>query len=375
MQSLVEKSLLRQTNERFWMLETIREYARERLAESGAGLQIRQAHGEHFLRLAEQQESQFEGAGEAQSLALLAAEHNNLREALEWAREADEREILLRLAAALRIFWSVRGLVREGRDWLAVALAGASSPPQARMKALRGAADLAAIEGDLPQARTLAARALRAAESAGDANARLRALNICGRVAYEEGDFEGARAVLIQARDMAVETGDNWMQATMTGNLGKVAIVCGDFATALQLSAEAADLHGQLGSEEGTAGALDNCGWAALGLGDSAQAEGFFHQALVACGRLGYLREIATAALGLAATSPKGQGDRTARLLGAADALCEELGVELDSFETEVLKRAVAVARAELGQEAFARAWEEGRALKSEEIVQYAVEG
>jgi predicted ATPase/class 3 adenylate cyclase len=375
MQSLVEKSLLRHTNERFWMLETIREYARERLAESGAELQMRRAHAEHFLRLAEQQESQFEGPDEAQTMALLSADHDNLREALEWAREGNELEILLRLAAALRIFWSLRGLVREGRDWLAVALARASSPPQARIKALRGAAYLAAIDGDLPQARTLAATALRAAGSAGDADARLRALNICGYVAYEERDFEGARAVLIQARDMAVETGDRWMQATVTGNLGRLAIVSGDFATGLQLAAEAADLHRQLGSEEGIANALDNCGWAALGLEDSAQAEGFFHQALVASGRLGYLRGIAAAALGLAATAPEGKGDRTARLLGAADALCEELGLELDSFETEVHKRAVAVARAELGQEAFARAWEEGRALKPEEIVLYAVEG
>ena len=148
LQSLIDKSLLRRTDERFWMLETIREYAVERLAESGAEAELRSRHAEYFLRFAEEAARQHEEGDVPSSevVARIAADYGNLRSVLEWARDSDEGEVLLRLAAALAFYWGVRSAYREARAWTPLALERASSPPQARMRLLRVAASRAMDE-------------------------------------------------------------------------------------------------------------------------------------------------------------------------------------------------------------------------------------
>ena len=119
LQSLFDKSLLRRTDERFWMLETIREYAIERLAESGADAELRGRHAEYFLRFAEEAVRQDQEGDVliSEVVARIGADYSNLRSALEWARDSDEGEVLLRLAAALAGYWGVRADYRELSDW------------------------------------------------------------------------------------------------------------------------------------------------------------------------------------------------------------------------------------------------------------------
>jgi predicted ATPase/class 3 adenylate cyclase len=123
LQSIVDKSLVRHTGERFWMLETIREYAAERLRESGRETPLQRAHAEYFVEFAEEADRQIEGPAEADAIARLSGEQPNFRKALQWAADGDENELVLRLAAALALFWQIRGLTAEGRRWLRVALA------------------------------------------------------------------------------------------------------------------------------------------------------------------------------------------------------------------------------------------------------------
>src|SRR5215204_5645368 len=146
--SLMDKSLLRQEEgaegePRFVMLETIHEYGRERLNKSGEAEEIRRLHAEYFLALAELGESKLRGPEEAKWLECLEIEHDNMRDALSRALDAEEAELALRLAGALWRFWWMRGYYDEGRRWLEAALAKDGRASAARAKALEAVGWLA----------------------------------------------------------------------------------------------------------------------------------------------------------------------------------------------------------------------------------------
>ena len=172
--SLSQKSLLRPEEgsegwTRFTMLETIREYALERLDASGEADSLRQAHARFFLDLAEAAEPQLTGPDQVLWLDRLGTEHDNLRAALGWLERSSEREPWLRLSGALWRFWWVRGHMTEGRGWLARALAETDGlPPAVRAKSLSGAGILAESQGDYVQAKALHEESLALARQSGD---------------------------------------------------------------------------------------------------------------------------------------------------------------------------------------------------------------
>ena len=373
MESLVDKSLLRLTNERFWMLETIRQYALERLAETGAEADLRARHAAYFLRFAEQVDRGIEDSAViSDSLASLAADYDNVRSALEWARDHDEDEVLLRLAAALVTYWHVRAVYREARSWLQLALERASSPPQARMRVLRASATRAIDERDFTRADALLAEHRRAAEEAGDESELLRAMNSAAHVAYHRGDPEAARKQWLEVRERAATIADRGMQAAMTVNVGLAAWGSGDYRASLEYSLEAAALFRELGDETGTVVALLNVGWSALVLGDAALAGETIREGVAAAGRLGASQWIAGGALVLGAVLvAEHEDERAAQLLAAAASLREELGTGFnDAGEERIHERAVADAKAALGEKAFAAAWARGQAMQADEIVE-----
>jgi predicted ATPase len=147
--SLLDKSLLRQEEgpggePRFVMLETVHEYARERLQASGEAEEIKRLHAAYFLTLAEEAYPELRGPHQLEWLERLEAEHDNMRAALSWALERKEVEVALRMGGALCFFWSVRGYESEGRRWLeeALAIEGRGSP-EVRAMALAGVGWLA----------------------------------------------------------------------------------------------------------------------------------------------------------------------------------------------------------------------------------------
>ena len=371
LQSLVEKNLVRHTQERFWMLETIREYAQERFAKSGEEAELRRRHATHFLQLAEDANQK----PLREALPRVSAESENLRGALEWAREQREDEVLLRLVAAVGQYRDLHGFDRGLRSWVALALERGISPRHARMKVLGHAIDLAFDARAVGSARTLIAEYSRAAEQEGDEHELLMAKNASARLAVVSGDLEGARAGFAALRRLAREVGDREMEASATNNLGGVATELGDFRAGLRHSTEAAELYRELGRQAGLAVALGNRGWNALGLEEWALAEDSFRQALAIWNRLGARPQIAIDAVGLAAALvAKGEDERATQLLGAAATLLDELetGRKRDAFEEQIHERAIAKAQAALGEEAFADAWARGQAMSAQEIVTFS---
>ena len=281
LQSLVDKSLLRHADQRFWMLETIREYAWERLAASGEEAELRRAHALFALDFAEATGREIdEGGDQTELYARMAGEYDNLRTALEWARDADEDEVLLRLTAAVGIHWRMKGLLqREARGWLALALERASSPPKARMDVLLMLSAVALWqERDYAQADLLAAEWLSIAERTGDESGVLRALNTMALTALERRDFDEARTRFVAIRETAEKIGDPGTVAVATVNLSSVGLKSGEFQAALDDATEAVGLFRELGDDGGVAVALGNCGWSALRLSDPVSAEGFFRE-------------------------------------------------------------------------------------------------
>src|SRR5207249_7135538 len=192
LQSLVDKSLVRHRDDRFWMLETIGEFAAERLEDSGEADDMRRRHAEHFVALAEEAEPHLRRES-TEWLDRLEPDHDNLRAALDRLEVAGETQLVMRLAGALDRFWYLRGYLVEGQRRLERALAADPRPTAARAKAAMGASGAAVIASrDYPTARARAEEALELHRTLGDAWGVANSRFLLGFADVEEGDFEGA---------------------------------------------------------------------------------------------------------------------------------------------------------------------------------------
>ena len=268
--ALVDQSLLRRDDAageepRFRMLETIREYARERLDGLPGAAGLRRRHAEHFLALAEQAEPHLTGPEAPGWLERLEVEHDNLRAALAWTAEAPERhELELRLATALQYFWRLRGHLSEGRRWLEAALArGGEAPVGVRGRALHAAAVFVDRQGDRAQARRLYEEALALFRSAGDDRLVARTLAELGGISILEEDYERAVALYDETIPLFRESGDLRALTVTLSNLASVAGLQGDYERARELGLEALALARERG--DGTRRASRCTTWAATG--------------------------------------------------------------------------------------------------------------
>ena len=361
------------------MLETIREFALERLAESGAEAEVRSRYAAHFVRFAEEawpHNADHRGSF-AELLARIAVEYDNLRSTLEWARDSAEHEVLLRLASALADYWKVRGLVHEVRTWSPLALERGATPLLARVRVLRVMGGRALGDGDLAQAEALVAEQRALAEEVGDEEELHLAMNSLAHVARANGDLEGARGRFLELAEAAAGFGNQQLHAYAVVNLGLIELDVGNYRGALEYSSAAVDMLSELGDETGLATALANSGWSALCLGDPVGAADFFRRSLVFAAQVEATNHIASLAPGLgAALVAGGDEQRGVEILGAAESLRDELGVGLnDALEERIHEQAVADARAALGEDAFDAAWARGRAIKPQELVKLCESG
>jgi predicted ATPase len=375
LQSLVDKSLVRNTEERFWMLETIREFAAERLPESDKA-ELRQRHVSWYLEFVEAMDRKLDEGGDHPGfLARIGAEHDNLRAALEWARDAGEDELLLRLVAAIGNYWDTRALYQELDTWLPRALARGSSPAPARIKALIWANIRALSQRDWARSEALTGEWRSLAEQEGDEHQVLNAMNAAAIPAMETADLESARAQLNVIAKRARTIDDREVLGNATMNLGNIAYRSGDFQTALDHELAAAELFREVGKDFELGAAVGNCGWYSLSLGDPAGAEEFFRRSIALFDQLGAIHHVAGCLLGLgAALVARHEESRGAQLLGAAASLRAEPGIGFfDEEEEKVHQRAVADARAALGEEAFSEAWARGEAMTPEELAAFTM--
>ena len=370
--TLIDDSLLERSGPRFRMLETIREYALERLADDEDAESIRRRHADHYLKLAESEPA----PSQAEWLAQLDDEQDNLRAALAWCADSGEAGLGLRLAAALWEFWWVRGQLGEGRRWLDEALArGGGEEPELRARALHAASSLATRQGDYVHAAELSEKSLELWEELGDAGGTARSLLSLGTVAAEQGDHERAIALSERAASLYRDSGDRRGHALAISNLGSIALERGEHSAAAALSEQAYSLFETLDDSEGMAFALVNQGLAALSEHDHARALELLRQALRRLAELEFADVIGYCFEGLAAVLAfTGKAEPGARLLGAAEALRDSLGVELAPAERQTHDETVAAVREALGEKAFSAAWRQGRGLALDEAIAYALE-
>ena len=263
---------------RYRLLETLRQYARDRLAAGGGAEAVARRHAAYYLGLAERLEPHLRGSDQTARLDGLEQEIENLRAALSWSRTeaagVEGAETGLRLAAALGQFWFIRGYHGEGRGWLDGALARApDSPAPLRAKALEASGYLAVWQGDrdLAGARLRAAVAL--AREAGDAPLLARSLQHLAQEVGDGGD-QGQRMVLLEeSLALSREMGDRHGIADALNLLGRTARSRGDHERAAVLSGEALALYRELGDTWGTLYSLGVLGRNALYLQDYSLSE------------------------------------------------------------------------------------------------------
>jgi non-specific serine/threonine protein kinase len=300
--SLVDKSLVVAETSgatvRHRLLETIRQYAWDRLMENGEGEIGRERHRDYFLALAE---SAKPISQQREWLARLEEEHENLRGALEWSLLETGVEGGLRLCGALVTFWNTRGHFSEGREWCVRVLgkAGDGGGTQARADALNTAGMLAFAQGDYAPARSYYEEGLAHWRKAGNQRGISGALNGLGNVAALQGDYASARAYYEEGLTILREMGDrSGMTALLTG-LGNVAFSQGDYASAQEYHKESLTIRKELGGRNGIAASLCNLGDTAFALNDYASARAYYEESLTLFRELGFQQGLANALNGL----------------------------------------------------------------------------
>lgn len=290
--SLIDKSLLQQKaglpgESRFTTLRVIREYAQERLNESGETAVIRHQQMLFFLALAEAAEGQLAGAEQKIWFERLEAEYDNLRAVLDYASTGGDAELGLRLACALWRFWYTRGDYQEGFHWLQGLLARATQATPMRAKALNGAGLLAGRQGDYRAACQCYEESLAIARAVGDQHRIAAAIHSLGSVALDQGDFEVARTRFAESLSIRRVIGDKLGMASSLHNLGILAHEQGDDSAARRLYEESLAIERELGNKQGIAVSLNSLGNIARNQGDLATAYALCSESLTLRRELG----------------------------------------------------------------------------------------
>jgi non-specific serine/threonine protein kinase len=329
---LIEQSLVvaEEDGDRYRMLETVRQYARELLEQSGEGSLWRKRHMEHFLALSEEADPHLIGNDQQVWLDRLEAEHDNLRAALSWSCTPEATALSgLRLAAAVWRFWLVRGYRSEGSRWMRTFL-DASPPDQdllTRAKALNGAAALFKEIGDYAATRTANEECLAIHRSLDNQHGISVALSGLGNLERELGNYSVARGFYEEALVIHRALARRWNEAIGLGNLGLVAYDEGDRARALTLYEQALEIFRELGDRRSIAMSLNNLGVAALNRGDASGAKQLHEESMAIFRELGDRWGIGTALTNLGKVASE-QGDYALalQLLKEGLSIRQELG-------------------------------------------------
>jgi len=374
LQSLVEKSLLRHTGDRFWMLETIREFAAERLAGQLEAGRIFERHAQWCLRLVTSALGELRGATAAEWLARLNAELENLRSAIGWARDHDER-LEVELVGAAWYFLYVRTLLREALDYLVHALETARSNSLDQAELLYGAGSVAFQMGDYAASQQWYEQLLEFGRARGDARLIAKSLAILANVAFTGNDRERSRALYLDAADAARECGDVLALSIVASGLGEIALETGDAAAARTHHQYELELARELSNPRAEAIAFAALSRVALVERDTDKAAADLDSALRLANALGDQAGIIVCLVGSAeVAAQRGELARAARLLGAADGLGEELGFADNPGSQLAQEQRARIENALRDDAALVTARTYGRTLTLDDAVAYALE-
>ena len=418
MASMVDKSLVQRVEQakgemRFVMLETIREYALEKLEASGEEASTKRVHAAYCLVLAEEQATEQSGAEGAEWLERFTLEHDNFRASLEWLTETGDADWGLRLGTALFRFWEMREYLAEGRARLGklLKLPGAAAPTKARARALFAAGVLAAEQGDYASSDALVRESLDIGRKLGDKQGVAVSLNALAVSARDHGDVAGARSLFEESLTLWRESGDQKAVARSLSNLANVVKLQGDYAGARALYAECFSIFRGLEDHAGVAWSLNYQGDVARDQGDLEAARALYEQGLAIFRELGdrwgiagTLADLGTLAReqgnypearslyqesirifqeldhkrGIArllecfagSAAAQLEAERSLRLAGAAAALRQNIGAPLTPTEQTKLEASLHPARQALTNTADVTAWLEGWALPVDKAIE-----
>ncbi len=350
------------------MLETIHEYALERLTAAGEVDEARRRHASYYMRLAERAGPQLVGPRQGAWIRCLEREHDNLRAAIHWAVRRGETEVELCLVGALWPFWFHYGHMSEGRRLIEAALAhGDGTTPSLQARVLLGAGYLAQWQGDHGRARGWHERSLALARTWKNVRGIAAALCGLGTVARLEGHEEEATAFLVESLTLCRDEGDVRGTALALEELGAVARLQGDDARAVTLVTEGLALFRELGDSRKVMVALCNLADFAERHGDEDEATALLEEGIAQCRELGDKSTLAYAVeLTAWVIARRSYPERATQLLGTAEALREAVGAALACVERPAHDGTVACVRATFSEQRFGAAWNEGYALASE---------
>lgn len=378
---LVEASLVaaeeRSGVTRYRLLETIREFARERLDESGARETISRRHAEYFFEVATKASWNplaFSWDEQRRGLALLDADRDNLHAAMRWTLES-KSDLALPLAATLRYFWNIRGYRQQGVEWLERALAlPHHGPPDLRAHAAAGAALLARLAGDFERARTFAEEAIAIGRSTNAPVPVATALNVLTTIAGREGDFDRARAVNEESAAVARQARSPRLEAIACFIYAEAALNGGRYAEALVAGEKALELARAIDDREVMSLALGRIGMVSVHEGRLDDARDQLLEALEHARTVGFAESATWCCVGLAlVATDSGDAPHGARLLGAADALRRAGGVFLHPSEASARAAALTAARETLGEDELQDEMDHGGRMTLDEATEDAL--
>ena len=373
MQSLVDKSLVRHSAERFWMLETIREYAAEQLEASSEGDALRRRHAEHFAALAEEAEPHLDTNEAREWLERLESEHDNLRAALDWLEASGRSDSLLLLAGTLADFWYISGHFVEGRHRLEGALNAAPSPTQARARALLGAASMANMVGDGAAATAWSEEALRLNRSLGDRAGIAESLVQLGYVLTNMGSGADAVPLLEESIELFRALGDERMAAHVSRTLAFTFIDIGEGKRGEAIHRENVVRARATGDRHLEARSLSSLAMAIVDEGESALACSLLAEALPLFRDLGDRNQLITHVSRFAlAHANNGSPMLAAQLLAAAQVFRAEVGDRL-GWVDRLNDSAMRIIHVQLDEITFAEGTAHGQALTLDEAFTLAL--
>ncbi|RPJ25060.1 MAG: tetratricopeptide repeat protein [Chloroflexi bacterium] len=415
---LVDKSLVivEELNgvTRYRMLETIRQFGREKLQLSGGNTRVPRRYLTFFLNLAETASSRLLTVEQKKWFEELDIEYSNLRSALEWAMQFDMVSAL-RMTIALAQYWEVRGYIGEGRTMLDRVLPQAyDMPKEVRADGLRWQAKFTARQGDYVRAKKPLEESLELSRELGDKHGMARSLHNSGMVFTLQGDYPAAKISYEAALALLQEIGDKRELAALTTSLGNVTQYMGDYATARRYQEESVALFRDLGDKFGLFIALNNLGIVLEGQGDTSAARRYYEESIATARELGEKNLVAYALNGLAhvlyleddpveasrnyresllvsqeigekrciayclegfakLAAHYGNASRAAQLLGAAESLRHAIGAPLIPAERDELDQDILATRDQLDERIFEVEFAEGRRMTVEQAVEYAL--
>jgi len=374
LQSLLDKSLLRRRDgpageQRYWMLETIRQFAAERLDDRGEREALAHRHAEWHAELADRMQDPMRD-GDPDATARLTAEVDNVRTALEWIAGHDDARPGLLIVWGLWYFWVTRGLVAEGLRWARWAVAEApEATARERTYGLLGASELLRNFGDPDLALRLKRELVEQFREVGPERRLASTLGDLADMLADAGKFDEARRLGGEALVLRRRLGAPWGIAHALGSLAMVEFHAGDFACARALNEEAITfLEDQSVPTNLAAGAL-MAGESARRGGDRAGAAPLLERALRLFQELGQRGAFPEVLQEIAAATTHGPADAV-RLLGASERLLSEMGVP--RWDPADYEQTLATLRAELGEAAFDQAWAAGTLLPEDDALALA---